>query len=184
MTNPDREELVKFDLFTPDELAVRLDEWANCLDKAQMDLRSDLRCAAIHLRRLASSDGGVKVRELEWVERTGVAGTFDASTSVGHYIATITDDGRGMWFIIGLTTSNYTIGDIDVVRAAAQADYEARIRSALVEVPAVKGEPEPVAWRPVPGFESNYEASNDGRVRSVSSGRELSTSSLAGSGYV
>ena len=131
MANPDREELVKFDLFTPDELAVRLDEWANCLDKAQMDLRSDLRCAAIHLRRLASSDGGVKVRELEWVERTGVAGTFDASTSVGHYIATITDDGRGMWFIIGLTTSNYTIGDIDVVRAAAQADYEARIRSAL-----------------------------------------------------
>ena len=92
MTNPDREELVKFDLFTPDELAVRLDEWANCLDKAQMDLRSDLRCAAIHLRRLASSDGGVKVRELEWVERTGVAGTFDASTSVGHYIAEIYRD--------------------------------------------------------------------------------------------
>lgn len=58
MTNPDREEL-----FTPDELAVRLDEWANCLDKSQWDLRSDMRCAAIHLRRLASSDGGVKVLE-------------------------------------------------------------------------------------------------------------------------
>lgn len=31
-------------------------------------------------------------------------------------------------------------------KAAAQADYEARIESALVEVPPVKGEPEPVAW--------------------------------------
>lgn len=60
MTNPDREELVKLDLFTPNELAVRLDEWALSLDKSQMDLRSDMRCAAIHLRRLASSDSGVK----------------------------------------------------------------------------------------------------------------------------
>lgn len=60
MTNPDREEL-----FTPDELAVRLDEWANCLDKSQWDLRSDMRCAAIHLRRLASSYGGEVSRIVE-----------------------------------------------------------------------------------------------------------------------
>jgi hypothetical protein len=35
---------------------------------------------------------------------------------------------------------------LEEAKAAAQADYEARIKSALVEVPAVKGEPEPVAW--------------------------------------
>lgn len=125
MTNPDREEWQILDLFG---------NWVPAPSKA-----AAIGCVqdgtATALRRLASSDGGVKVRELEWIERTGVTGTFDARTSIGHYIATITDDGRGMWFIVGLTTSNYTIGDIDVVRAAAQADYEARIKAALVEVP-------------------------------------------------
>ncbi len=79
----------------------------------------------------AAQSIAVKVKALEWVEREGVTGTFDASTSVGHYIATITDDDRGMWFIVGQTTGEYMQADIRAVRAAAQADYEARIRSAL-----------------------------------------------------
>lgn len=73
----------------------------------------------------------VKVKALDWIEREGVAGTFDASTSVGHYIATITDDDRGMWFLVGQTTGEYTKPDIDAVRAAAQADYEQRIMAAI-----------------------------------------------------
>ena len=131
MTNPDRSELVKLANAITGHVAALANEPLRMPLTIWNVVSNDILAAAESLRRLASSDGGVKVRELEWVERTGVAGTFDASTSVGHYIATITDDGRGMWFIIGLTTSNYTIGDIDVVRAAAQADYEARIRSAL-----------------------------------------------------
>ena len=84
------------------------------------------------------------VKHLDWVEREGVTGTFDASTSIGtfdastsigHYIATITDDDRGMWFIVGQTMANYMPPDIDAVRAAAQADYEARIKSALITAP-------------------------------------------------
>ena len=80
--------------------------------------------------------GGVRVKPLEWVERVGVTGTFDANTSIGHYIASITDDGRGHWFIVGLTTSNYTTANIEAVKAAAQADYERRILSALSTPPA------------------------------------------------
>lgn len=151
MTNPDREELIGY----ADSLNQQAD-WIEAAlapetpDSQRIGIEDididELRSAAESLRRLASSDGGVKVRELEWVERTGVAGTFDASTSIGHYIASITDEGRGHWFIVGQTTSNYTIDDIDVVKAEAYLDYESRIRSALVEVPSVKGDPEPVAW--------------------------------------
>lgn len=71
------------------------------------------------------------VKHLDWVEREGVTGTFDASTSIGHYIATITDDDRGMWFIVGQTMANYMPPDINAVRAAAQADYEQRIMAAI-----------------------------------------------------
>lgn len=86
------------------------------------------RMAALEAQ-LAARTGGVK--PLEWEERVGVEGTFDAYTSIGHYIATITDDDRGMWFVVGLTQSNYCAPDIDIVKAAAQADYDQRIRSAL-----------------------------------------------------
>lgn len=83
-----------------------------------------------------------RARRLEWVERIGVDGTFDASTSIGHYIATITDDGRGMWFIVGLTTSNYIDGDISAVQFAAQSDYENRIRSAIEVAPHPHAQPD------------------------------------------
>lgn len=87
-------------------------------------------------RRALEAQGGVKVGALAWKERVGVDGTFDAYTSIGHYIATITDDDRGMWFVVGLTQSNYCAPDIDIVKAAAQADYERRILSALTTEPA------------------------------------------------
>ena len=83
-----------------------------------------------------------RARRLEWIERIGVDGTFDASTSIGHYIATITDDGRGMWFVVGLTTSNYIDGDISAVQFAAQSDYENRIRSAIEVAPHPPASPD------------------------------------------
>ncbi len=95
---------------------------------------------ALRTAAAGASAGAVKVKPLEWVEREGVTGTFDASTPVGHYIATITDDDRGMWFIVGQTMGAYMLPDIDVVKAAAQADYEQRILSALIPEPAKAGD--------------------------------------------
>lgn len=157
MTNPDREEL-----FTPDELAVRLDEWANCLDRSQWDLRSDMRCAAIHLRRLASSDSGVKVRELDWHRHPdGETQRYEGVAAIGNNYAVF----KAWW---GLHHKwGWVGGDSgffhteEEAKAACQADYEARIRSALVEVPAVKGEPEPVAWRDDPTSDERWNAGCD-----------------------
>lgn len=94
------------------------------------------------------------VKHLDWVEREGVTGTFDASTSIGHYIATITDDDRGMWFIVGQTMANYMPPDIDAVRAAAQADYEQRIRSAIEIAPLSDRQP-------LPGQKQNSETGKE-----------------------
>lgn len=94
-----------------------------------------------------SRASAVKVKALEWEERVGVEGTFDAYTSIGHYIATITDDELGMWFVVGLTQSNYCEPDIGIVKAAAQADYERRIRSTLEPAaPEGRQDDKPVAW--------------------------------------
>lgn len=72
------------------------------------------------------------VKGLDWVERVGVTGTFDAETSIGHFIATVNDDNQAFWFILGLTRSNYVGGpDVEAAKAAAQADYERRVLSAL-----------------------------------------------------
>lgn len=112
------------------------------------------RIAALEAQ-LAARTGAVKVKPLEWEERVGVDGTFDAYTSIGHYIATITDDDRGMWFVVGLTRSNYCAPYIDIVKAAAQADYERRILSALETAePATDAEPE----RKWPAFVYDSEA--------------------------
>jgi hypothetical protein len=62
----DREELGRLaDPFTPAELAVRLDEWTRCLDASQTELRSDLRRAAVQLRRLAEA-GTQEAEPVAW----------------------------------------------------------------------------------------------------------------------
>lgn len=72
------------------------------------------------------------VKPLEWEPRIGVDDVFDAHSPVGHFITSVSDDGRGHWFILGLTRSNYIGCSVEDAKAAAQADYEARILSALV----------------------------------------------------
>lgn len=81
----------------------------------------------------------IEVKELAWRELRptdddGVA--QDAYTPIGHYIATETG-----WFLAGQTQWADAF-DLEHAKAAAQADFDARIRSALVERKA-----EPVAWR-------------------------------------
>lgn len=148
MTNPDREELVK--------IADELDGWHDCADgdvsagnghfrvvcesdseQQRLNLRATLREASTALRRLASSDGGVKVRELAW-RRIGDCWKADRySIRVDH--------GVPVYYIVsGWASGTNPCDTLDAAKVAAQADYEARIKSALVEVPAVKGEP--VRW--------------------------------------
>ena len=73
----------------------------------------------------------VRVKPLEWEERIGVTGTYDAKTPIGSFIASVTDEGRGHWFIVGLSGSNYIGTTVEEAKAAAQADYERRILSAI-----------------------------------------------------
>lgn len=98
------------------------------------------------LRRLASSENAVKVRELEWSPHPA-GGEQALAAGLGLY--RVHRDGSN-WYLV---PDHMGEGG----KAAAQADYEARIRSALVEVQAVKGEPEPVAWRwQQPGWNEHW----------------------------
>jgi hypothetical protein len=57
------------------------------------------------------------------------------------YVTNIGPDGEEGWFF----DNRQHFDTADDAKAAAQSDYETRIRSALVDVPAV--EPEPAAWQ-------------------------------------
>lgn len=70
------------------------------------------------------------VKKLEWKERIGVTGTFEAQTSIGSFVAYVTDEGRGRW-LSELTMGAYAGTTLEAAKAAAQSDYEARILSAL-----------------------------------------------------
>jgi hypothetical protein len=89
----------------------------------------------------------VKVRHLDWgepylneIKETAV----NAHSSCGRYIAS--DHG---WFLCGLTQWNEA-ANIDAAKAAAQADYEARILPALTLEPVKAGDEvmrEAAAWQ-------------------------------------
>lgn len=101
---------------------------------------------------LAVEAGAMGVKPLEWREK-GV--DYFADTSVGQYcvglvhtrfravLRAIVD---GQWADIDVWSG----GGVEAAKAAAQADYEARIRSALTTSPASSGvEGEAVAWQPI-----------------------------------
>lgn len=103
------------------------------------------------LRRIASSEDAVKVRELEWLGELDRDPEYPAWTAnnpfgLSYRIVKAWWGARNKWAFVYGSCFHDTV---DEAKAAAQSDYEARIKSALVEVPAVKGEPEPVAWRDI-----------------------------------
>ena len=105
------------------------------------------------LERLeGASAGEVKVRELEWHKRKNTKdewadtdiGRYEVGIVNGGYIATRRYIDEGQWaddvFAEGLCAKREA-------KAAAQADYEARIRSALSpSAPVTEAVPVPVAW--------------------------------------
>jgi len=79
----------------------------------------------------ARPEEGWEIKPLEWGEPYNTEGdqpdtACTAESSLGRYIAT----GSG-WFIQGVTRWNSVVGLL-ASQAAAQADYETRIRSAFV----------------------------------------------------
>lgn len=89
---------------------------------------------------LASSDGGVRVRELNW--RQLASDMYEADV---YSISDTFGQGPRKYVLARATTILGYFTEIDAAKAAAQADYEQRILSAL-EAPAA-GDGEPVAWR-------------------------------------
>lgn len=90
----------------------------------------------------------VKVKALKWEQNRSDWEMFKAATIAGSYdIMKILDK----WELTRNTMGELGKFDtVDAAKAAAQSDYETRIRSALVGVPAVESEPvsdpEPIAW--------------------------------------
>lgn len=97
--------------------------------------------AALTAALAVQTQQGVEVKALEWEDNANFS---IARTTFGDY--TVHCDGS--WTGISPKTRNFLDDGIRrenspaSAKAAAQSDYETRIRSALVDVPAVESEPE------------------------------------------
>jgi|GEM_PF-5368604 hypothetical protein len=106
---------------------------------SQEYVRADLYTALE--AQLAERAGGVKVRELEW--KTLREGESYAAVGAGiTYRLVKAALSSTAWSWYRLEGHQQECESFEAARAAAQADYEQRIRSALVDVPV-----EPVAWQ-------------------------------------
>jgi len=111
-----------------------IDEAAEAMYQASVLIR--VLCA-----RTSPQPEAYGVRALEWGERqTNTSGdwTWSAKTSIGRYIASTASGerckGSHFWFISGETISAWANSE-DEAKAAAQADYSARILAALEPTP-------------------------------------------------
>jgi hypothetical protein len=81
----------------------------------------------------AGEPGAVAVKPLVWFERNPLL--WHADTPFGPYSAYIDGTWAGPW-----CNGNDDTGSFDTAKAAAQADYETRIRSSLLPAAPLKGE--------------------------------------------
>lgn len=96
---------------------------------------------------LAPPAPAVAIKPLEWVDDGEKS---RAESSIGDYVVGKVHNVSG-WFCLGGTGWNST-GSFEKAKAAAQADYEARIRLALVDAPAPAI---PAGWKLVPADATN-----------------------------
>lgn len=105
-------------------------------------LDSEMRAVLTAALSVEQTQPGVRVKKLEW-DAFG-----RAETIIGQYdVACIAQGGVFGLILPGDRDNTFPFskeGSEGECRSAAQSDYEQRIRSALVDVPAV--EQEPVAW--------------------------------------
>lgn len=128
-----------------DEAASRLPKLIAWLEGRMMfkeaaDVRAILTAALPHIRQAAEP---VAIKPLEWSADDSIPGRFrwkagDYSIQKTEWTETLTvyDVARGNWLAAGPQPT------LEAAKAAAQADYEARIRSAL----ASPAQQEPVAY--------------------------------------
>lgn len=101
-------------------------------------VRADIvtaRIAALE-EQLAASTGAVKVKALEWTRGWMSA---EAQTEIGQYTITYRRDGSFEW---GIGILKGWASSWDEAKAAAQADFERRILSALEATPTAELETE------------------------------------------
>lgn len=141
MTNPDREELLCY--------ADSLNQQANWIEEAlapetpdsqrigieDIDI-DELRGASDLLRRLASSDSGVKVKPLVWRDHRPDSfpePAWSAQTSFGFYNIEEVSASDSPAYVVRLHAHHFVADkdSLDEAKAAAQRDYEVRILSAL-----------------------------------------------------
>ncbi len=112
------------------------------------------KAISAYLSAVGQKAGTVEVRALEWQDHRGhtFPDTWTAKTPCGVYeIEERSASDSPAYVATG--PLHVFISDRDSLedaKAAAQADYEARIRSALIPAPSVAEAAEPVAWATVP----------------------------------
>jgi len=92
------------------------------------------------LRRLASSDSGVKVKPLVWRDHRPDSfpePAWSAQTSFGFYNIEEVSASDSPAYVVRLHAHHFVADkdSLDEAKAAAQRDYEARIKSALITAP-------------------------------------------------
>lgn len=101
--------------------------------------------AALALEALSSREAGWqgKIKPLEWVQEVdGEMPRWGAETPCGRYEVGLTIDEDWYWWPPGVIGGNRSKDEISA-KAAAQADYEARIRSAPLPNPPDQGSKSP-----------------------------------------
>lgn len=115
--------------------------WVDAPSKeAAIGCIKDGTATAIALRRLASSDSGVKVKPLVWRDHRPDSfpePAWSAQTSFGFYNIEEVSASDSPAYVVRLHAHHFVADkdSLDEAKAAAQADYEARIKSALITTP-------------------------------------------------
>jgi hypothetical protein len=130
---------------TPERIRVAQDAdgfWTcrEAISGSQEYVRVDILEAALS-RSAEAGKPVVKVKALEWTVFCSRTGNSVAKTPFGEYVIQIEPDGWCL-YLLNNDDAHASYSMSDFAKAAAQADYEARIRSAL----STPADIEPVAW--------------------------------------
>lgn len=120
---------------------------------------------AIRAAQAKPAADAVAVKGLEWITFCSASGNCDAKTPFGKYVIQSEADG---WCLFNEDDASSVHSTLDAAKAAAQADYEARIRSALISPVAPEGS-EPVAWRGVVDGRTAFLCRTDDEIKRLAS---------------
>jgi len=119
-----------------------------------------VRVGALEWEKTLDRYKGSERRE-QWMAKTPWGGLY-----IWHYQFDYDEVARGPKFTVGshqtpFEPTGIEYDTLEAAKAAAQSDYETRIRSALVDVPSVDSEPVATGWNLVKGLENGSLALGD-----------------------